>query len=299
MKYFQKITKACLDLPVSVLLSFGITFNVAAQNNDLFEYLPVPEMRQSQTTAMRDKAFYPIQINREMSTLGVGDQISLPLPDGRSLRLKINKKWSTRNGDEQIVGYFEKNGTAIITFGKNSVFANFSNEEHNFGIGFDENRQPFLIDHKASGNTVDLGDDMRFPETGDTALKKNHSSLIYADVAMASEENPSVVTLLAVYSPQFASGFVNPVTRINQMIAFTNEAYARSGVHIELQLAHAQQITFNNSANIGTLLDQATDGTGAFLNLHALRDRYFADMVAVLPFTTGNSVAGVAWVNGN
>ena len=64
-------------------------------------------------------------------------------------------------------------------------------------------------------------------------------------------------------------------------------------------LAHSRQISFNNSANIGTLLDQVTNGTNAFSRVPALRNQYYADMVAVLPFSTGGSVAGIAWVNGD
>lgn len=297
MEYLIKIRREYIYLPVIFLCFFA--FDVAAQNDNLFQFLSASQAQRSQTTALRDKAIYPIRINRSMSALSIGDQLSLPLPDGRVLRLQIDKKWSTRNGDVQLIGHFEGEGSAVITFGKDSFFANFSIEEHNYGIGLDENRQPFLIDHKASGNTIDLGDDMRLPEAEDTPVKKSLNSLIPSSAAMATADNKSVMTLLAVYSPQFSDGFADPVTRINQMIAFTNEAYDRSGVYIELQLAHAQQISFDNGADTGTLLDQVTDGTGAFSVVPALRNQYFADMVAVLPFSTTGSVSGLAWVNGN
>ena len=247
--------------------------------------------------ALRDKITFPIRINRNMSSQSIGDILSLPLPDGTTIQLKIENKWSAENGDVQLTGHFENEGFAVITFGKDSTFANFSNEQFNYGIGLDEYHQPFLIDHNASGNTVDLGNDMRVPE--DTPAIQNLNSTSQASTVKATANKKSVITLLAIYSPQFANGFVNPVTRINQMIAFTNAAYMRSGIHITLKLARAQKIAFNNNANIGTLLDQATDGTNAFSGLHELRNKFFADMVAILPFSSTGSVAGIAWVNGN
>jgi hypothetical protein len=83
------------------------------------------------------------------------------------------------------------------------------------------------------------------------------------------------------------------------MIAFTNDAYVRSGINIELKLAHARQVNFNNAENPGTLLSQSRQGTGSFSNVHAIRDQYYADMVAVLPFKSSGGISGIAYVNGN
>ena len=295
MDHLMKIRSKYFYLPVLFFCVF--TINVAAQDNHLFQFLPTPQVKQLQFSTLRDKAVYPIRINRNMSALNIGDQLSLPLPNGDSLRLRIDKKWSAPNGDVQLTGRFNGDGSAVMTFGTNSFFANFSNEEHNYGISIDGNHQPFLINHKASSYKIDLGNDMRVPRG--MPVKKSRNSSIQISARIATANNKSVITLLVLYSPQFANGFANPVTRINQMIAFTNEAYARSGIHIELQLAHARRISFNNNANIGTLLDQVTNGTNAFSAVPTLRNRYFADMVAVLPFSTGGSVSGIAWINGN
>ena len=294
MEYLIQIRRGFFYLPILLFCCF--TFNAAAQNN-LFQILPVSLAKQSQTTALKDKVVYPVRINRSISALSIGDQLSLPLPNGASLIVKIDEKWSTANGDVQIIGRFQDDGSVVMTFGKSSFFANFSSQKHNYGISIDETRQSFLIDHNASGNKVDLGNDMRIPEN--TAVQNGDKFSIQANAPVATANNKSVITLLVVYSPQFANGFANPLTRINQMIAFTNQAYKRTGVNIELKLAHARQISFSNSSNIGTLLDQVTNGTNAFSGVPALRNRFFADMVAVLPFSTGGSVSGVAWVNGD
>lgn len=59
------------------------------------------------------------------------------------------------------------------------------------------------------------------------------------------------------------------------------------------------KINFNNAANTGDLLDDATDGVGSFSSVDALRNQYFADLVAVLPFKASGSIGGIAWISGN
>ncbi len=295
MECLRKILRKFAYLPV--LLFFCITFKAQAQDNNLFQFLPVPQAKLSQSEIFQDRAVYPIQINRDMSALSIGNQINLPLPHGDSLQLRIDKKWTTANGDVQLIGELQGGGSAVITFGKDSVFASFSNAKYNYGVSEDENQQAFLIDYIRSGNKINLGNDMRIPPAA--PVQKSFSPLTHLNSAVASATNKSEITLLILYSPEFAGGFSNPLTRINQMIAFANAAYARSSIHIELKLAHAREVAFNNNANIGTLLDQVTDGRNAFSGIPALRNQYFADMVAVLPFSSGGSVSGVAWVNGD
>jgi hypothetical protein len=285
-------------LLLSVLSLWFFISAEAAQNGELFEFLPKVQSKQSESQASNDTVAYPIRINRGMSAVNVGDLIDLPLPGGDLLQIKADKKWAAPNGDIQVTGQFKGNGSAVITFGKDSVFANFSSEEYRYGISLDQNRQASLIDHKASANSIDLGDDMRIEEK--TLQRENISNLPpQENTTQASADNKSIVTLLAIYSPQFANGFTNPITRINQMIAFTNQAYDRSGIFIELQLVHAQEISFDNGANTGTLLDRVSDGTHSFTGTHALRDEHFADLVAVLPYVSQGGIGGIAWVSGN
>ena len=97
-----------------------------AQKSDLFEFLPVSESSASLTPNFENKAVHPIRLNERISENDVGDLVNLTLPNGRSLPVEINKKWTTDNGDVQLVGRFSGDGSAVITIGKNSVFANFN-----------------------------------------------------------------------------------------------------------------------------------------------------------------------------
>ena len=109
----------------------------------------------------------------------------------------------------------------------------------------------------------------------------------------------STVRMLFVYSQEFANGFASPENRIAQLVAFTNSAFSRSGVQIELEIAHTQLVPFSNGNSDSSLITQVTNGSGAFTSVEALRDTHFADMVAVLAFNTSSFSSGVAWLNGD
>jgi len=283
---------------VAMCLVFScFTFKAAAENNNIFEFLTKAELNQYQVRDIKNKAIYPIRISRSMPTNNIGDKIRMPLPNGSFLSLKIDKKWKTENGDVQFIARFDKDGFAIITHGKDSTFANFSSAEHNFGISLDRRRKAVLIDHNESSNSVDLKDDMVLPREHSNENKLDFQTL--TNTPAPSANNKSVVTVLAAYSPEFANGFANPVTRINQMIAFTNLAYERSGIHIKLELAYTEEIPFENNSDLRILLDQVTNGTGIFSDVPALRNQYYADTVVVLPFSKAGIVSGLAWRSGN
>lgn len=288
------------------LMALMFSIDVSAQKDPgkvLFGFSAAsPKLNSQLKTSQTVGAIRSININRQVASLDNGQSFIFPLPDGNTIEITVVSVSTLQNGDTLLKGSFGNNGdgSAIITFGANATFANISSAEHSYSISLDENQNTFLINNKLISLEVDKSNDMVYPpnfepmsHTRESA--KNPSSKPTAKMNSGLSE----VTLLFIYSNEFASGFANPVTRINQMIAFSNDAYVRSGINIELKLAHAQQLNFNNSENIGTLLSQARLGTGSFSNVHSIRDQYYADMVAVLPFRSGGSIGGVAYVNGN
>jgi len=291
-KYFRNVATGLFTL----YLSCGVSHS--AENHRLFEYSTIVGPAISQK--VHSAAIYTIEMNRKSSAVNAGDMVKFPLPDGTVLNITVTRKKFTENGDTQITGQYQADGTAIITYGKDSTFANFTSSSHSYGIGIDANKQSFLVDYKNSNFELNLGNDARFPPGFQQMRHLNRKRSSPPAIAQRLLPNGKYeVTLLAVYSPQFAAGFTNPETRINQMIAFSNAAYDRSGINIEMRLAHAQQLSFSNSSSTGTLLSQVTNGTGDFSSVNAIRNQYYADLVAVLPFTTSGSIGGIAWVNGD
>ncbi|GHA00393.1 hypothetical protein GCM10008090_06430 [Arenicella chitinivorans] len=238
----------------------------------------------------------PIDVNRKIAQLKEGDTLQIPMPDGALMTLEIYRTGTAPNGDVQLWG---KNDDTedwlVITFGKKQVYASFGDETSNYSIGWDQLSGTVLIDAKQVQQSIDLADDIKVPPSKLVAHDVRGSK---TPVTGHSTGTKAIIGVMAIYSDEFSAGFSDPVSRINQMIAFTNAAYDRSGVNIQLELARAQQLAFNNSASTGTLLDAVTDSTGVFSTVPSLRNQYFADLVAVLPYVGNSGVAGIAWING-
>lgn len=207
----------------------------------LFEYAEGKTLTHQRASKL-SPAMFAIEVNTRPAGLRVGQLAKLPLPNGSVLDVLITTRKRATNGDIQIVGEFDKDGIAIITYGPNSTFANFNSSEHSYAIGIDTNKQAFLVNYRDANFEVERGDDMRYPPGFQPLDKLNAPPQSTQKSAKSRLPNGNYeVTLLAIFSAQFADGFDDPITRINQMIAFSNAAYQRSGINIELRLAHAQQ----------------------------------------------------------
>ena len=107
--------------------------------------------------------------------------------------------------------------------------------------------------------------------------------------------------------------FNSPETRINQLISFTNTAFEDSGILINLRLADAIEVDFENvtldlyyddgddtTVNDGytkldndlrNVINDTADGINAFSAIPALRDNAGADLVTVLSANTNTSLS--------
>lgn len=280
-----------------LILVGGLVNTVNAQSSvtpDLFSY-STRTVASKMVAGGAVRSVKPIDVNRQIATLKEGDTLRIPKPDGSAMTVTIYRTATAPNGDLQLWG---KNDASkdwlVITFGKKQVYASFGDDSNMYSIGWDELSGTVLIDAKQVQHTVDLGDDIKVPPIG-ARNQRIRASSSPSKGAMAGK---AVIRVLAVYSNQFASGFPDPEARINQMLAFTNGAYDRSGINIELELAYGYQLGFNNSASTGQLLDDVTDGVGIFSSVSTIRSKYYADMVAVLPYVGNSGVAGIAWIAG-
>lgn len=293
-------------LSIAALVMYGAITGVSAETkaaNNLFSFSNTSPSLSGQVRGKQAVvATHTVNINRQIASLEVGQSFVVPLPDENSIDVTVVNSSILQNGDRQLKGSFDDNneGSVIITFGSNATFANINSTQHSYAIGLDDKQKAFLVNNKLTNQKVDLSNDMIYPPNFEPMSHLRNPAPNSGDNGrVARKPGDSEVALLFIYSNEFATGFSNPVTRINQMIAFTNDAYTRSGINIELKLAHARQINFNNSENISTLLTQVRTGAGSFSNVSSIRDQYYADMVAVLPFKSSGGIGGVAYVGGN
>jgi hypothetical protein len=101
------------------------------------------------------------------------------------------------------------------------------------------------------------------------------------------------IDVLIIYTPEArtaAGGTAGIISRIDAAMAQANTALANSLTTTELRLVHAAEIAYTETGNLLTEVDRLkTPSDGYMDSIHALRDQYGADVVALL---TGKTDTG-------
>ena len=108
----------------------------------------------------------------------------------------------------------------------------------------------------------------------------------------------ATVDVAVVYTPatrRAAGGTAAIETLIDLLIAETNESYAASGVRHRVALATRSEVAYDESHDIEVDLNRLEDPSDGHMDeVHALRDRHWADLVHLL--VAGEDDGGVAGV---
>ena len=302
-KRLQKMTPLLRPLLLikSILIGLSISLVTSAQTAPvaLFNYSAQSadvSPKSIGQTLQRSGQPQSIQLNANLRRLAAGQALAVALPDGEALTLNISQNKTLRNGDTVLLANNESGTNLVLTLGAEASFGKLFGKKTSYSIGYDQDKGTVLVDHTGVGApTIDLGEDGLVPDNIHSLNSQQHQN---SNLPQATGET-SRITLLAVYTPEFAAGFTAAETRINQAIAFTNQSMVVSNIDIEFELVHAEQLNFNNNESNNTLLDQATDGEGSFSEVGALRNTHGADMVVVMRFQNSNSSSGIAWINGS
>lgn len=124
-------------------------------------------------------------------------------------------------------------------------------------------------------------------------------------VAAAAAEDPeSIVTLMVVYPPrarEAAGGQKAIRAEINTAVARMNQTFANSGVRFRVNLVHTMELsrneTGNMSADLWGLVDDdgsITGKKGRWPEVYKARDRYHADLVALIVEKREPNICGLA-----
>ena len=111
----------------------------------------------------------------------------------------------------------------------------------------------------------------------------------------AAADTGDVIDLMVAYTPAARTGAGNIDALIQLAIDNTHRIYRNSGIGFRLRLVHKHQVSYTEASKLKMDLDHLTrDFDGVMDEVHDLRDRYGADLVALI---VGQSNAcGVAWV---
>ena len=108
----------------------------------------------------------------------------------------------------------------------------------------------------------------------------------------------SILDVLVVYSAaaRTAAGSATAIeNQIRETLAFTNQAYANTGLALRINLVGTREVTYTENGSCSTALDRITNpNDGVMDDVPALRDQTGADLVSF--WVNRGDCGGVAWV---
>ena len=147
----------------------------------------------------------------------------------------------------------------------------------------------------------------RHPPNWDEFMRKNESMHRQAPQAPdapppddagtsgAAADTGDVIDLLVAYTPAARRAAVNIDAFIQFAIDNTHRVYRNSNIGLRLRLVHKYQVNYTEHSNMGVDLDRLRDtDDGTMDEVHGLRDRYGADLVALIVGRSTDKACGIA-----
>ncbi|TKR29728.1 hypothetical protein FCE95_16550 [Luteimonas gilva] len=273
---------------------------------------------------------YPVLLSEEhaLKAAHAGGQLSIPSPDGGTIRLAYERHVEHPDGNWTWIGRNADGTSAVLTFGEKAVFGSVS-------IPGDE---PLRLTTSMGGAWLVAGDRNRLPKR-DPGVRRGGESDYFVPPKMAASNAlsaslaPPVRHLTAAAAPVSAAaaaaaattidvaiGYTNgyaaalggtsqAITRLNNLIEVTNQAYANSGINAQVKLVTTVAVNFQDDTDNGNALEKLSGYTNngpttpdpAFAGLRAAREAYGADLVALVRDfrTPQNNGCGIAWLIGS
>lgn len=213
------------------------------------------------------------------------------------------------NGDSSWVGNVDGDGRVIITFGTDgSVFGSVTDADGgNYSIETASDGNTMLIDNGAPGREAPSQEhDMVAPHSdgtmlGAAAAQTATTATTTLNNTLATTGTTAVPATVMDVMVLYSSTLPNAATRVNNLVATTNQAYKDSGLtNVSIRLVNSYGVTYPDAnANTSALTTMASN-SGVFKDVNANRAKYGADAVIYLrPLkATAQGSCGVAYANG-
>jgi hypothetical protein len=296
------------------------TLGALANLPDRGELLSYPDVNR----ARREGAYtwHRAEVSEEHALRAIGRNLRVVTPSGDVLDIKYDHHIEHPSGDWSWIGHLEGHPGAqtILTFGAQAVFGSIaqigkrslrltSRDSRAWLVETDPSK---LVGLASAGANPDGPDHLAVPKQllGAQALLASRQP---QSVAVATAAAPVTMDVLVGYTGGIASrpgGASAALTRINNLVTITNEAFTSSQVNARVRLVHSMQVTYTDTSTNESALEQLTGydvseqsyttPNAAFNALRAAREQYGADLVVLLrqfrdPEQDG---CGIAWLIG-
>lgn len=296
----------------------------------------------------------PVQLSEAHALNAIGGTLTIKTPEGKDVRLQYLRHYESAEGNWSWVGKpvdGRAGNEAVITFGEKAAFGLIpTGNGEPLQLTMSKGRA-WIVETDASKlaamtpeTAAKLADDFVIDASpaaavastvpsptlvADTAKKMKISSALTSSALRTANLTGTapVIDVVLGYTPEYTTrygGASGANTRLNQLIAIANTAYASSGVDAQLRLVRTAQVAYSEtttnrnalfelsgvSCTSNTTQGQLPDGSGVTCTpapvpaelrpLIAARDETGADLTALvrnLRFTEQGS-CGVGWVLG-
>ncbi|GAB3348441.1 FG-GAP-like repeat-containing protein [Lysobacter tyrosinilyticus] len=253
-------------------------------------------------------------------------EITVTAPDGQPIRLQYERHIEHPNGNWTWVGRDAYGEDAVLTFGEKAVFGSIPQHgRYELHLATLEGRSWMVeADPSKQHHPDSKQPDFVVPPELAASLATAATTSTATATATASSPTSAAATATAAttvdvalgYSTGFASelgGDSQAVTRLQNLVDITNQAYANSQINAQIRLVKTLSVNYPDAtSNDDTLtkLSGYKSGTGpgtgkippdaAFSALRAAREQYGADLVSMVRRfrTPENDGCGIAWLIG-
>lgn len=290
----------------------------------------------AQPIVRRDGAYtwHRADLSESHALAAIGGVLEMTSPSGKPLRFRYERHVEHANGDWTWVGSVG-NGSlqeAVITFGARAAFGSIGQADGTplrltlrDGVAWLVETDPAKIaqinnsatrpdepDYLVPPSLASQGERGTRPVGSASSTMSTPPALATNATASAASASTTTVDLVLGYTPGFVAyygGESQALTRLNNMVAITNEAYVNSRVDAQIRLVKAVAVNYADATPNRTALEELTGfqaprtrttPAAAFSELRAARDTYGADLVSLVRSfrTPENEGCGIAWLNG-
>ncbi|HZF97385.1 MAG TPA: FG-GAP-like repeat-containing protein [Pseudoxanthomonas sp.] len=279
-----------------------------------------------QAKAVRQGAHtsHPISVSESHAMRAiVTGSMEIPAPDGSKLSVKYERHTENTDGNWTWVGRVaggDPRQEAIITFGERAVFGSIPQGGGRPALSITTGGGRLWMvetDPRLAPSTDRSGVDTLVPLAGArfeaAALEQTMASAsASASASSSGKASPSnTVDVLLGYTAGFASRFggqSQAVTRLNQLVEITNQAYINSEVNGAIRLVGTLQVDYPDTGTNSAALKELTGSSGgpasvavpaSLAPLRAARDQLGADLVSLVrAYSYEQDGCGVAWLLG-